>query len=129
MPLIGPNGEPVSLSPKESNMEPIDWNKAIELMDGEPREHWVHGEAVWVGVKGNHVGFYTDRQGCIGGVQVVRNRKEPVKHLYYVRWSDGDMGAAIYSSRQAPISGREQLAKILIWLDESGKTRVVVCDE
>ena len=55
-------------------MEPIDWSKPIELMNGEPREHWVHSEAVWVGVKGNHVGFYTDRQGCIGGVQVVRNR-------------------------------------------------------
>ena len=55
-------------------MEPIDWSKPIELMNAEPREHWVHSEAVWVGVKGNHVGFYTDRQGCIGGVQVVRNR-------------------------------------------------------
>ena len=110
-------------------MEPIDWNKAIELMDGEPREHWVHGEAVWVGVKGNHVGFYTDRQGCIGGVQVVRNRKEPVKHLYYVHWHDADMGVAVYRSSQAPISGREQFAKILVWRDADGKTRAEVCDD
>ena len=109
--------------------EPVDWNKPIELMDGKPRVAESCGNYIWINSPDGYGGFHCDRQGCIGGVQVVRNRKEPVKHLYYVRWSDGDMGAAIYSSRQAPISGREQLAKILIWLDESGKTRVEVCDE
>ena len=74
-------------------------------------------------------GFFVDCQGCIGGVQVVRNRKEPVKHLYYVLWHDTDMGVAVYRSSQAPISGREQFAKILVWHDENGRTRVEVCDE
>ena len=128
MPLIGPNGEPVSLSPKESNMEPIDWNKAIELMDGEPREHWVHGEAVWVGVKGNHVGFYTDRQGCIGGVQVVRNRKEPVKHVYYLYFNEADKGASLYAHNNYSPLFKPSMAKILIWV-ENGKTQVEVCDD
>ena len=126
MPLIGPNGEPVSLSPKESNMEPIDWNKAIELMDGEPREHWVHGEAVWVGVKGNHVGFYTDRQGCIGGVQVVRNRKEPVKHRQFVYVSRDGLRIWTLPHRDHPEDcGKE----IRVWRDENGKTQVEVCDD
>lgn len=84
-------------------MEAIDWSKPIEMMNAEPREHWVHSEAVWVGVKGNHVGFYTDLQGCIGGVQVVRNRKEPEKHEFAmwvnVRVVNGNHIYSYYNSR------------------------------
>ena len=111
-------------------MEPIDWSKPIELMNGEFRRHSL--QQALVRIDGGDIPtawFYTDRQGCIGGVQVVRNRKEPVKHLYYVHWHDADMGVAVYRSSQAPISGREQFAKILVWRDAKGKTRVEVCDD
>ena len=111
-------------------MEAIDWSKPIELMNGEPRKHEVREDSrlVWIS-EILTAGFFVDCQGCIGGVQVVRNRKEPVKHLYYVLWHDADMGVAVYRSSQAPISGREQFAKILVWRDENGRTRVEVCDE
>ena len=111
-------------------MEPIDWTKPIELMNGEPLRYDCSNKyGIWIQGTSTVGSFSTDLQGCIGGVQVVRNRKEPVKHLYYVRWHDADMGVAVYSSRQAPISGREQLAKILVWLDEDGKTRAEVVDD
>ena len=108
----------------------IDWSKPIELMNGEPRKHEVREDSrlVWIS-EILTAGFFVDFQGRIGGVQVVRNRKEPVKHLYYVHWHDADMGVAVYRSSQAPISGREQFAKILVWHDENGRTRVEVCDE
>ena len=111
-------------------MSEIDWSKPIELMNGAPRKHEVREDSrlVWVS-EILTAGFFVDCQGCIGGVQVVRNRKEPVKHLYYVHWHDADMGVAVYRSSQAPISGREQFAKILVWHDENGRTRVEVCDE
>ena len=108
-------------------MEPIDWDKPIELMDRTPARVAVLDERVVINWK--HFQISTDLGGCIGGVQVVRNRKEPVKHLYYVHWHDADMGVAVYRSSQAPISGREQFAKILVWHDENGRTRVEVCDE
>ena len=111
-------------------MSEIDWSKPIELMNGAPRKHEVREDSrlVWIS-EILTAGFFVDFQGRIGGVQVVRNRKEPVKHLYYVRWHDADMGVAVYRSSQAPISGREQFAKILVWHDENGRTRVEVCDE
>ena len=108
-------------------MEPIDWSKPIELMDRTPARVAVLDERVVINWK--HFQISTDLGGCIGGVQVVRNRKEPVKHLYYVHWHDADMGVAVYRSSQAPISGREQFAKILVWHDENGRTRVEVCDD
>ena len=110
--------------------EPVDWDKPIELMNGTPAKH------VTIGLKWKVVypvpdGFTatTDLQGCIGGVQVVRNRKEPEKHLHYVFWNKLDRGVQIYSDKQAPIAGKNQLAKILIWCDENGKTRVEACDD
>ena len=111
-------------------MSEIDWSKPIELMNGAPRKHEVREDSrlVWVS-EILTAGFFVDCQGCIGGVQVVRNRKEPVKHLYYVHWHDADMGVAVYRSSQAPISGREQFAKILVWRDADGKTRAEVCDD
>ena len=111
-------------------MSEIDWSKPIELMNGAPRKHEVREDSrlVWIS-EILTAGFFVDFQGRIGGVQVVRNRKEPVKHLYYVHWHDADMGVAVYRSSQAPISGREQFAKILVWHDENGRTRVEVCDE
>ena len=111
-------------------MTEIDWTKPIELMNGAPRKHEVREDSrlVWIS-EILTAGFFVDFQGRIGGVQVVRNRKEPVKHLYYVHWHDADMGVAVYRSSQAPISGREQFAKILVWHDENGRTRVEVCDE
>ena len=111
-------------------MEPIDWTKPIELMNGEFRRHSL--QQALVRIDGGDIPtawFYTDRQGCIGGVQVVRNRKEPVKHLHYVFWNKLDRGVQIYSDKQAPIAGKNQLAKILIWCDENGKTRVEACDD
>ena len=62
-------------------MEAIDWSKPIELMDGTQLENGlgsIHG--ILIPGKAPNGGFHTDLQGCIGGVQVVRNRKEPVKH-------------------------------------------------
>ena len=108
-------------------MEPIDWSKPIELMDRTPARVAVLDERVVINWK--HFQISTDLGGCIGGVQVVRNRKEPEKHLYYVHWHDADMGVAVYRSSQAPISGREQFAKILVWRDADGKTRAEVCDD
>ena len=113
-------------------MEPIDWSKPIELMNGEPRKHAVQHKIPLVSITDGPIhgtDFYTDHQGCIGGVQVVRNRKEPEKHLHYVFWNKLDRGVQIYSDKQAPIAGKNQLAKILIWCDENGKTRVEVCDD
>ena len=61
-------------------MEPIDWSKPIELMNGAPRKHEVREDSrlVWVS-EILTAGFFVDCQGCIGGVQVVRNRKEKRK--------------------------------------------------
>ena len=111
--------------------DPIDWTKPVELMNGDTRIAYPEGNYVWVDSPNpnGYSGFNCDRQGRIGGVQVVRNRKEPVKHLYYVHWHDADMGVAVYRSSQAPISGREQFAKILVWRDADGKTRAEVCDD
>ena len=58
-------------------MEPIDWSKPIELMDGEPAKVGPLYERVLVGWK--HFQISVDYFGCIGGVQVVRNRKEKRK--------------------------------------------------
>ena len=111
-------------------MSEIDWSKPIELMNGAPRKHEVREDSrlVWIS-EILTAGFFVDCQGCIGGVQVVRNRKEPEKHLHYVFWNKLDRGVQIYSDKQAPIAGKNQLAKILIWCDENGKTRVEVCDD
>ena len=111
-------------------MTEIDWTKPIELMDGEPRDHsWPCQYDVWIHGYDGANGFWVNRSGCIGGVQVVRNRKEPEKHLHYVFWNKLDRGVQIYSDKQAPIAGKNQLAKILIWCDENGKTRVEACDD
>ena len=66
-------------------MTEIDWTKPIELMDGEPRDHsWPCQYDVWIHGYDGANGFWVNRSGCIGGVQVVRNRKERVKHSLYV---------------------------------------------
>ena len=108
-------------------MEPIDWSKPIELMDRTPARVAVLDERVVINWK--HFQISTDLGGCIGGVQVVRNRKEPEKHLHYVFWNKLDRGVQIYSDKQAPIAGKNQLAKILIWCDENGKTWAEVPEE
>ncbi len=58
-------------------MEPIDWHKPIVLMNGEPAKVCCLDERVLVGWK--HFQISVDYSGCIGGVQVVRNRKEKRK--------------------------------------------------
>ena len=68
--------------------EPVDWNKPIELMDGKPRVAESCGNYIWINSPDGYGGFHCDRQGCIGGVQVVRNRKEPVKHVYYLYFNE-----------------------------------------
>ena len=105
-------------------MNRIDWKKPIELMNGELREHEVqdHAELVWIS-EGPHYGFFVDLQGCIGDVQVVRNRKEPEKQSRWVKvYSDG-------SFESSNIEGGSEYAKILVWRDENGKTQVEVCDD
>ena len=109
--------------------EPVDWDKPIELMNGTPAKH------VTIGLKWKVVypvpdGFTatTDLQGCIGGVQVVRNRKEPEKHVRRILL-DQVGGIFLFSVDQYTHEFRQQSAKLLIWRDETGKTRVEVCDE
>ena len=58
-------------------MEPIDWTKPIELMNGMPAKVRFLDERVLVGWK--HFQISVDYSGRIGGVQVVRNRKEKRK--------------------------------------------------
>ena len=110
-------------------MEPIDWTKPIELMNGEFRRHSL--QQALVRIDGGDIPtawFYTDRQGCIGGVQVVRNRKEPEKHVRRILL-DQVGGIFLFSVDQYTHEFRQQSAKLLIWRDETGKTRVEVCDE
>ena len=111
-------------------MSEIDWSKPIELMNGAPRKHEVREDSrlVWVS-EILTAGFFVDCQGCIGGVQVVRNRKEPEKHVRYVRWNELDRGMESYPAPQAPIGELNKLAKIILWCDETGKTKVEVVDD
>ena len=108
-------------------MEPIDWNKPIELMNGEPQV--VSTRPILVGKyieAGNGtLGFSTDNYGCIGGVQVVRNRKEPVKKTVYIYM---DPNSQIFI---CPLSNALEYfyTKILVWRDAKGKTRAEVVDE
>ena len=116
-------------------MEPIDWNKPIELMNGEPQV--VSTRPILVGksrpiLVGKYIeagngtlGFSTDNYGCIGGVQVVRNRKEPVKKTVYIYM---DPNSQIFI---CPLSNALEYfyTKILVWRDAKGKTRVEVCDD
>ena len=107
-------------------MEPIDWTKPIELMNGEFRRHSL--QQALVRIDGGDIPtawFYTDRQGCIGGVQVVRNRKEPVKKTVYIYM---DPNSQIFI---CPLSNALEYfyTKILVWRDAKGKTRVEVCDD
>ena len=106
-------------------MEPIDWNKPIELMNGEPRASIYSKNSIWINGGTCDPGFHCDRQGCIGGVQVVRNRKELVKQTVYIYL---DPNSTIFAN--PPSNALEDLyAKILVWRDENGKTRVEVCDD
>ncbi len=108
--------------------EPVDWNKPIELMDGKPRVAESCGNYIWINSPDGYGGFHCDRQGCIGGVQVVRNRKEPEKHVRRILL-DQVGGIFLFSVDQYTHEFRQQSAKLLIWRDETGKTRVEVCDE
>ena len=107
-------------------MEPIDWSKPIELMDRTPARVAVLDERVVINWK--HFQISTDLGGCIGGVQVVRNRKEPVKHVYYLCFNEADKGASLYAHNNYSPNFKPSMAKILIWVEE-GKTKVEVCDE
>ena len=109
-------------------MEPIDWSKPIELMNGEPRDSIYSKNSIWINGGTCDPGFHCDRQGCIGGVQVVRNRKEPEKHVRRILL-DQVGGIFLFSVDQYTHEFRQQSAKLLIWRDETGKTRVEVCDE
>ena len=110
-------------------MSEIDWSKPIELMNGAPRKHEVREDSrlVWIS-EILTAGFFVDCQGCIGGVQVVRNRKEPVKHVYYLYFNEADKGASLYAHNNYSPLFKPSMAKILIWVDE-GKTKVEVCDD
>lgn len=104
-------------------MEPIDWSKPIELMDRTPARVAVLDERVVINWK--HFQISTDLGGCIGGVQVVRNRRESVKQVREVYLDPYDRILIDPAS-----SALQKLyAKILIWRDENGKTRVEACDD
>ena len=117
-------------------MSEIDWSKPIELMNGAPRKHEVREDSrlVWVS-EILTAGFFVDCQGCIGGVQVVRNRKDPVKACRYVYFNPSSRPSAGQVTLVHPDPGGstdDQYAdctKILVWRDETGKTRVEVCDD
>ena len=107
-------------------MEAIDWSKPIELMDGTQLENgWGSIHGILIPGKAPNGGFHTDLQGCIGGVQVVRNRKEPVKKTVYIYM---DPNSHIFIG---PLSNALEYfyTKILVWRDAKGKTRVEVCDD
>ena len=110
-------------------MEPIDWTKPIELMNGEPLRYDCSNKyGIWIQGTSTVGSFSTDLQGCIGGVQVVRNRKEPVKHVYYLYFNEADKGASLYAHNNYSPNFKPSMAKILIWA-EDGKTKVEVCDD
>ena len=107
-------------------MEPIDWSKPIELMDGTQLENgWGSIHGILIPGKAPNGGFHTDLQGCIGGVQVVRNRKEPVKKTVYIYM---DPNSQIFIG---PLSNALEYfyTKILVWRDAKGKTRAEVVDD
>ena len=107
-------------------MEPIDWSKPIELMNGEPRDSIYSKNSIWINGGTCDPGFHCDRQGCIGGVQVVRNRKEPYKHRLFLYFStDGSTLRTLPYRDHSEDRGKE----ILVWRDENGKTRVEVVDD
>ena len=57
-----------------------DWNKTLELMDGVGPSANLTDSGMWaIFVNGVQVALVDD-YGCIGGIQIVRNRKEPEKH-------------------------------------------------
>ena len=60
-------------------MEKIDWGRPIELMDGAHAKWRQRVTDKAITTERGLEGFVND-YGCIGGVQVVRNRKEPEKH-------------------------------------------------
>lgn len=103
-------------------MTEIDWTKPIELMDGAPRNVKVMDTFVWIDSPDGYSGFHCDHQGRIGGVQVVRNRKEKVKHDLWV--------AVAENGRPLTFGGYlVDGVHLKVWCDESGKTRVEVVDE
>ena len=105
-------------------MEPIDWSKPIELMNGEPRDSIYSKNSIWINGGTCDPGFHCDRQGCIGGVQVVRNRKEPYKHRLFLYFStDGSTLRTLPYRDHSEDRGKETL----VWRDENGKTCVEVC--
>lgn len=63
-------------------MEPIDWSKPIELMDGTRKlslpEAAQQGYWILDNTRGGYA-FLVDIHGRLGGVRVVRNRKEKRK--------------------------------------------------
>ena len=97
-------------------MEKIDWGRPIELMDG-AHAKWrqrVTDKAITTerGLEG-----FVDDYGCIGGVQVVRNRKEPEKQEFAmwvnVRVVNGNHIYSYYNSRteaDMAISARGRIA-------------------
>lgn len=107
-------------------MEPVDWNQEIELMDGTPKVHLPEATrcGYWIldPVRGGHT-FLVDIQGCIGGVQVVRNRK-PVKRARYL-YIAADGEVSLFPDNEQ----MDNCARLNIWRDEDGKTRVEVRDD
>jgi hypothetical protein len=102
-------------------MEPIDWSKPIELMDRTPARVAVLDERVVINWK--HFQISTDLGGCIGGVQVVRNRK-PVKRARYL-YIAADGEVSLFPDNEQ----MDNCARLNIWRDEDGKTRVEVRDD
>ena len=109
-------------------MEPIDWDTPIELMDGTFKLATVnaHKGTYWIyPLYGVDVApFPVDQHGCIGGVQVVRNRQEPVKHVRFVHITPGGDVSLFGDNQQM-----DNCAKLRVWRDEDGKTKVEVCDD
>ena len=107
-------------------MEAIDWIKPIELMDGTQLENgWGSIHGILIPGKAPNGGFHTDLQGCIGGVQVVRNRKEPVKIPVWIRFADLPLAHTVYTYL-VPVEDADAV-QVLVWRDENGKTCVEVC--
>ena len=94
---------------------PVDWSKPIELMNGTPARITILDERVVFTCK--HFELSCEKDGCIGGVQVVRNRKEPEKQEFAmwvnVRVVNGNHIYSYYNSRteaDMAISARGRIA-------------------
>lgn len=101
-------------------MEKIDWDKPLVLMNDAPCFAASPNPDGSRCIASGPDGFFVcivDDYGCIGGVQVVRNRKEPEKRKIEIHLAvydfGGQLGASAYANRPTALlnlRGKKQIA-------------------